>query len=174
MFTVSILFIIITWYSWMSLKPNLLISSPMRELEAGLGLEDSDLVGVWDLMERSSASAMSSSSSMLSPMLSSSSSSSTEPELMAATDPGLSALSSVSAASMTASSVSVSALARDFLPVSECSDCSVDRDRLCGVGDLLVELQTKVREGLRIRSPVFFLIVIGKALYLLFLSGLRE
>ena len=148
MFTVSILFIIITtWYSWMSLKPNLLISSPMRELEAGLGLEDSDLVGVWDLMERSSASAMSSSSSMLSPMLSSSSSSSTEPELMAATDPGLSALSSVSAASMTASSVSVSALARDFLPVSECSDCSVDRDRLCGVGDLLVELQTKVREG---------------------------
>ena len=133
----------------MSLKPNLLISSPMRELEAGLGLEDSDLVGVWDLMERSSASAMSSSSSMLSPMLSSSSSSSTEPELMAATDPGLSAPSSVSAASMTASSVSVSALARDFLPVSECSDCSVDRDRLCGVGDLIVELQTKVREGLR-------------------------
>ena len=150
MFTVSILFIIITWYSWMSLKPNLLISSPMRELEAGLGLEDSDLVGVWDLMERSSASAMSSSSSMLSPMLSSSSSSSTEPELMAATDPGLSAPSSVSAASMTASSVSaMSALARDFLPVSECSDCSVDSDRLCGVGDLLVELQTKVREGLR-------------------------
>merc|ERR1719336_802936 len=82
-------FLYASWYSWMSLKPNLLISSPMRELEAGLGLEDSDLVGVWDLMERSSASAMSSSSSMLSPMLSSSSSSSTEPELMAATDPGL-------------------------------------------------------------------------------------
>ena len=83
----------------MSLNPNLLISSPIKELEAGLWLDElefvaSDLVG--DFSDRSSASAISSSSSPASPMLSSSSSSSTEPDDMAPVELGRRSLEELS------------------------------------------------------------------------------